>query len=133
MTKKSDRDAVINAFRKYARLGLHNRKLNPIQAYRAICGSCFSGSARLDLLAVSDTLRLLEINGDNDIISAVYAVYFATASHRLRKSEISNRIRRYAIESYCDERTVYRRLSVARDYYIRIRRNVGLFNEKCEL
>lgn len=133
MKEKTGRDTVIEAFRRYARLGLHYRKLNPIQAYRAICGCCTSESVRLDLIAVSDTLRLLEINGDTDIISSVFAVYFATASHRLKKSEMSRRIRRYAFENYCDERTVYRRLSTARDYYEKIRKNVGLFNEKCGL
>ncbi len=120
---KEAKNKAISAFRKYARYGLHKRKLSPFEVYRVISGCCSSESARLDLLAVYDTIRLLSLCGEDEILTAIHAVYFSTASHRIRKSEISEKIRRYAVDFYCDERTVYRRLTVARKYYSALRQD----------
>lgn len=124
MKKDCQRDEVALVFRKYARFGLDRRGLDPLRIYKLI-DVCFSSErARLDMLAVFDTVRLLELNGEGDCSDAVRAVYFATAKRRAAKNEITWRIRRYAMESYCDERTVYRRLARARELYLKIRREL---------
>jgi len=86
---------------------------------RGIC----SDSAALDMLAVFDTLRLLEFLGDMIALRAVRDIYFATAGSKPHSNEITLRIRRLADELHCDDRTVYRRLKKARDMweYLRAR------------
>ena len=126
MVKNVERDEIMRTFRKFARLGLAREYLNPLRVYKIIDACCTAKKSKLDMIAVYDTLRLLELNGSPEIVSAVREIYFSTASHRLAKNEISLRICRYAVDNYCDERTVYRRLTKARQTYIKIRNNVGL-------
>ncbi len=116
MTEKAAR-----AFRNYARLGLAGSR-SSIETVCKIRGIC-SDSAALDMLAVFDTLRLLEFLGDKIALHAVRDIYFATARAKLHSNEITLRIRRLADEMHCDERTVYRRLKKARDMweYLRAR------------
>ena len=121
MKKDVKKDEAAISFRKYARFGLDRRGLDPLRIYKVI-EVCFSAEkTRLDMLAVHDTMRLLELNGEGECADAVRAVYFATAKRRAAKNEITWRIRRYAMESYCDERTVYRRLARARELYLKVR------------
>lgn len=100
------------AFRNYARLGLceSSSALDIVCKIRGICGD----SAALDMLAVFDTLRLLEMMGETDALRAVRDIYFATAKKKIHANEITLRIRRLADELHCDDRTVYRRLEKAR-------------------
>ena len=71
MQKNDKRNEIIRAFRKFARLGLDNETLNPIQVYKKINIICVSRRSRLDMLAVYDTIRLCFLNGEMDIIDAV--------------------------------------------------------------
>ena len=116
MTEKAAR-----AFRNYARLGLVGSRsaIDTVCRIRGIC----SDSAALDMLAVFDTLRLLEFLDDMIALRAVRDIYFATAGSKLHSNEITLRIRRLADEMHCDDRTIYRRLKKARDMweYIRAR------------
>ena len=116
MTEKAAR-----AFRNYARLGLVGSRsaIDTVCKIRGICND----SAALDMLAVFDTLRLLEFLGDMIALRAVRDIYFATAGSKLHSNEITLRIRRLADEMHCDDRTIYRRLKKARDMweYIRAR------------
>ena len=109
------------AFRSYARLGLIGSR-SAIETVCKIRGIC-NDSAALDMLAVFDTLRLLEFLGDTIALRAVRDIYFATAKTKLKSNEITLRIRRLADEMHCDDRTVYRRLKKARDMweYLRAR------------
>ena len=114
MTEKAER-----VFRTYARLGLcrYQSILDTVCRIRGIC----SDSAVLDMLAVFDTLRLLEFLGDSIALRAVKDVYFSTAGKKLRANEITLRIRRLADEMHCDDRTVYRKLKKARELWAFIR------------
>ena len=69
-----------------------------------------------ELIAVYETVKFLEISGKGECLDALYGIYFALSSKAVRKSEVSERILRYASDNYCDERTVYRRLS----YVVRV-------------
>lgn len=107
------------AFRDYARLGLCSSK-SALETVCRIRGLC-SDAGVLDMLAVFDTLRLLEVSGEAIALRAVREIYFATAKRKPHSNEITLRIRRLADEAHCDDRTVYRHLRKARDlwYYIR--------------
>ena len=120
---KNDKTAIVSAFRKYSRLGLENKYLSPFDAYDRIRGVCKTKSEALDLLAVYDTMRLLRISKKNEVIKAVYAVYFCKLGRNPKKNEISDRVLRHAMENYCDERTVYRQLEYARKVYKMLRSN----------
>ncbi len=126
MTRDDKRNEIIRTFRKFSRLNLDNERLNPIQAYRRIDALCSSRRSKLDMLAVHDTMRLLLLGGEERVCDAVRAVYFADGSCRLSRNEISRRIARAALEGYCDERTVYRRLERARELYSSLRKCEGL-------
>ena len=114
-------ERAARAFRNYARLGLVGSRsaIDTVCKIRGIC----SDSAALDMLAVFDTLRLLEFLDDMIALRAVRDIYFATAGSKLHSNEITLRIRRLADEMHCDDRTIYRRLKKARDMweYIRAR------------
>lgn len=114
-------ERAARAFRNYARLGLVGSRsaIDTVCKIRGIC----SDSAALDMLAVFDTLRLLEFLGDMIALRAVRDIYFATAGSKLHSNEITLRIRCLADEMHCDDRTVYRRLKKARDMweYLRAR------------
>ena len=127
MVKDDKRNEIIRIFRKYARLGLARERVNPIQKYKIIDACLLSRRSKLDMLAVSDLLRLLEIAGEDEILRAIEEIYFATAKQRISKKEISERVRRLAFECFCDERTIYRRLERAREMYEKIRAREGLF------
>ena len=126
MEKTEKRNEIIHIFRKYARLGLDDHDLNPIQTYKKIELCCISRRARLDMMAVFDMLRLLELSGDADTLEAVRYVYFEGKTFRLTKAEISSRVSHVANKTYCDNRTVYRRLEKARALYEKIRDKEGL-------
>ena len=121
MKKDIMTERAARAFRNYARLGLVGSRsaIDTVCKIRGIC----SDSAALDMLAVFDTLRLLEFLDDMIALRAVRDIYFATAGSKLHSNEITLRIRRLADEMHCDDRTIYRRLKKARDMweYIRAR------------
>lgn len=126
MEKDEKRKETIRVFRKFARLGLDDERINPIQAYRRIDVLCSSRRAKLDMLAVYDALRLLNLGGEEKVYEAVRDVYFEDPGARLNKNEVSRRVARASIEYFCDERTVYRRLERARSLYSQLREKEGL-------
>lgn len=129
MEKKDKRNETIRAFRKYARLGLDAEMLSPIQIYKKIDILCVSHRSRLDMQSVYDTLRLLWLNGESEIISAIKCVYFEGNAYRMTKYDIGARVLSLAQSNHCDERTIYRRLERARAIYEKIRERQGLIND----
>ena len=129
MDEKYTRNEIIRIFRKFARLGLANERLNPIQVYKKIEMLCVSRRSRLDMFAVYDTLRLLYLNHEHEIIEAIFKVYFDGMAYRLTKQEKGARVIKLAMESHCDDRTVYRRLEKARNLYKQVRDSEGLIDD----
>ncbi len=115
MKKDIMKEKAAQAFRSYARLSLCNcnSALQVLCRIRGVCGD----RTALDMLAVFDTLRLLELEGDTLALRAVKEIYFATARKCLYAGEVTLRIRRLAYEENCDDRTVYRRLGKAREVW----------------
>ena len=129
MQEEISKNEIIRIFRKFARLGLANERLNPIQVYKKIEVLCISRRSRLDMLAVYDTLRLLSLNREDEVIDAIFNVYFEGMAYRLTKHEKGARVLRLAQEQHCDNRTVYRRLEKARKLYVDIRQREGLLED----
>jgi hypothetical protein len=117
MKKDVSSERAIGAFRTYARLGLNREEsaLGIISRIRGICGE----SAALDMLAVFDTLRLLEISGETLVLRAVKEIYLYPRTYK--KNELTLRVRRLAYELHCDDRSIYRYLKKARDLWIALR------------
>ena len=126
MVKNEKRNEIVRIFRKYARMGLADARLNPIQAYKKIDILCTSRRNKLDMLSVYDTLRLLFLDGDEETLDALFKVYFSGRQYRLSGREMSERVARLAKEQYCDDRTIYRRLEKARKIYERVREREAL-------
>ena len=124
MRKSITTERAARAFRNYARLGLCGSH-SAIEVICRIRGAC-SDEAGLDMLAVFDTLRLLEAAGEKDSLMAIKEIYFSTATERLRANEISLRILRLSHELHCDERTVYRRLERVRSLWHSLRSGSNL-------
>ena len=129
MHKNEKRNEIIRVFRKFARLGLDSEMLSPIQVYKKIDVLCVSRRSRLDMLSVFDTMRLLWLNGETEIIESVRRVYFEGKAYRLTKYDIGARVLSLAQSKHCDERTIYRRLERARAIYEKIREREGLIND----
>ncbi|MBO5716491.1 MAG: hypothetical protein J6S23_08905 [Clostridia bacterium] len=129
MDEKYTRNEIIRIFRKFARLGLANERLAPIQVYKKIETLCISRRSRLDMLAVYDTLRLLKLNGEEEILKAVFEVYFEGDSYRSTKQERGVNVLRLATKEHCDDRTIYRRLERARAFFERVRKVEGLIDD----
>lgn len=129
MENTEKRNEIIRIFRKYARLGLDSPRHNPIQIYKKIDVLCVARRSKLDMFAVYDTLRLLELNGDEETLKALRSIYFEGRAYRLTKYEMGRRVCALANELYCDDRTIYRRLEKARELYEKIRSREGLIND----
>jgi hypothetical protein len=113
------REEEIRAFRRYARLGLH-KESDPISVINRIRKNSSEEVAR-DLLAVWDTLRLLEAMGKSDAAQAVRSVYFLASEMQFHAKDITYLIINVSRELHCDDRTVYRRLREARELWRRLR------------
>ena len=124
------RDAVnpgaARAFRRYAMYGFHKRRMKVFEAYASIRGIMPDETRALDMLTVFDTLRLLSASGQSECVRAVRDIYFANRGRAMKKNELTLRVRRHAIENYCDERTVWRRLLRARELYTVLRAKTEL-------
>lgn len=124
MTENDTRQEIIRVFRRYEGLGLAREGLDPVHAYKRIEVLCASRRSRLDMLALYDTLRVLYLTGEDDVLCAIKEVYFGEPRRRITASVISDRVLRCALSHYCDERTVYRRLKKARELYEKIRKSL---------
>ena len=72
------------------------------------------------MLAVADTVRLLSAQGREDVCRAVELVYFRPVHGRLHARDVTENVLYAARVLHCDERTVYRRLALARALWRRI-------------
>lgn len=113
---KRDRDRATEAFRRWARAGCP--ELDKIR----------DGRGAEDLracVAVFDVLGHSQQRRTNfpafEIERAVRDVYMEDPGRKLRKSELSMRVRRVAFCLCADERTVYRWLSTARRMWAEFR------------
>jgi len=120
---------VALAFRKYARYGFHRAELNIFEMCDLVRGATANPESAAEMIAVYQTVLALESTDRGETADALRAVYFKYADRPLKKNEISWRVRRFATESYMDERTVYRHLRVAKTLFLKFYEN-GIKNIK---
>ena len=110
MKKDLIRDYATEAFRTYARMGC------PAEAVH-------SGDSALvaDMAAVRETLRRFEGEGNEGIVAAVRAVYFASPSVELGRGDVGARVASFAAGYHISEREVYRWLRKARLCFAKVR------------
>ena len=119
MKRIQERNRMICAFVMYARLRIADGCFDRLSIYRRIDGICGNNKAlAADLWAVHEMLLLLSINGDEETLTVVKEIYLNPFGKRtdmkIKKSDVSNIILRFATENYMDVRTVYRRLQKAK-------------------
>ena len=108
---------AVSAFRKYARYGYDKVGIDIFEMCEIALGATSERQQAAELVAVYQTLRALEYSGREETAEAVRAVYFSLPERPLKKNEVSLRVRRFASESYMDERTVYRHLKAAKELF----------------
>lgn len=120
--KTRDRRYITEAFRRWARLGCPGPE--------GIRGRRDAG----DLLACAAVFVMLEERAADDgrrknrtetmIAEAIRAVYMVQPDRPLRRSDITLRVRRFAVERYAGERTVYAWLASGRALWESVRKTV---------
>ncbi len=106
MKKDLIRDYATEAFRLYARMGC--------PSLREIGGE---GATAADLRAVCEVLRILSLQGKEEVIAAVRAVYFVAPRQEIERGSISARVEAFAVGLPAAPSTVYRWLRTARDLF----------------
>lgn len=110
MKKDLIRDYATEAFRLYARMGC--------PSLREIGGE---GATAADLRAVCEVLRILALQGKEEVIAAVRAVYFVAPRQEIERGSISARVEAFAVGLPAAPSTVYRWLRTARDLFGKVR------------
>jgi len=113
-------DRAVRAFISYGRLCPDAGELSYFDLCERLRGSMKDEVSALRMLAVYDTLRLLEADGKGLSADAVRAVYLENPSRVMRKNEISFRVVKFAAQSYMDVRTVWRRIAEAKELYLKL-------------
>lgn len=137
MKKDYIRDYVTEAFRFWAASGCPTYKQAADRIYEKVLRENEGDPERavvlaekavtdaspelLDILAATDTLKLLTEHGRPDIAQAVVAVYCFDSKRRVRRGEISRRVVQFSMAAHVSERSVYRDLAKARALYASIR------------
>lgn len=117
--KDNIRDYTVAMFRFYSACGCPNaEQINNLRTQ-------LSTAAILDLVAVDNTLRILALS-DEVAVLAVREIYFPLPQRELHKKEISQRVIKFSIDNYVEERTVWRRLKFARQLCAE-QRNLNIF------
>lgn len=111
------RDRAVAYFRKFAVICPDADRISYFSLCDRLRGACRTEAASLRLLAVYDTLRFLRATGHSETAEAVEAVYMVDGAKAPGKNEISCRVRRFAESHSMDDRTVWRRLSDAKELY----------------
>ena len=122
----------VSAFRKYARYGFDKAGLDIFEICDLARGAAPSQESALALVAVYQTMQMLECHGRKESADVVRAVYFSYPNRPIKKNEISWRVRRFAHESYMDERTVYRHLRAAKELFLNFYEKGVNFSKKFE-
>ncbi|MBO4212576.1 MAG: hypothetical protein J5894_00500 [Clostridia bacterium] len=111
------RDSSTIAFRKYARLCRDADEISYFSLSARLKGCCKTEREALKILAVKDLFDMLRASGKSETVDAVKAAYFVDFGRTPRKSDVSDRVRKFAFEHNMDDRTVFRRIEEAKKLY----------------
>lgn len=120
MARSLRRLEMLQAFRKYARLGLSRTQTPTHLIYARLRGVSRTEREARNLLAVYDTVRLLRLER-SPALQVVYDILFDPLLPFRRKNEMTWAVRRYAAARHYDERTVYRQLERIERMYLSLR------------
>lgn len=133
MKKESAMDYAVGAFRYWAELGCPSYEEAAARVRSDALGKYgdradFAESAMADaapglydILACEVTFREFERRGDELFCDAVREVYMVSPGRRIRRGELSARVRAFACARYLSERQVYYYLSRARREFLQNR------------
>ena len=123
---KRDRDRATAAFRRWARAGCPDAEeiRNRQHAGRRSQSDLLACALVFALLSDPEFRARSNAAEGREIMAAVRAVYMADPGRELRRSEISGRVTRFALDHYTAERTVYYWLRRARDLWRHARAEV---------
>lgn len=116
---KRDRDRATEAFRRWARAGCPS--IWEIRQDGSDTEKDFRACASVFAMLRKDETWGRENNASAEIRRAVEEVYMEHPERRLRRNEVSMRVRRVACEQYVSERVVYRWLAKARTLWWKFR------------
>ena len=111
------RDSSTIAFQKYARLCRDADEISYFSLSARLKGCCKTQREALKILAVKDLFDMLTASGRSETVDAIKEVYCSNFGKTPRKSEISDRVRKFALEHNMDDRTVFRRIEEAKKLY----------------
>ena len=125
MRLHSDRIFIAKALKKYARLGLMDKRMGEYEKIIIIKGFSRNESELYDLVAVSDMLKMISALGREEELRAFVALYMNGRGMRIvrHKNDVSNNALRFALKNHLDVRTVYRRAAYIEALYLKIREN----------
>lgn len=130
MKKESATDYAVGAFRYWAGFGCPTYEEAAARVRSEACDKYGSREELIenamadaapglyDILACEVTFRRFEESGDSLICDAVRDVYMVSPSRRIRRGELSARVRAFACARYLSERQVYYYLSRARREFL---------------
>ena len=113
-------DVAAKAFLRYAAYGFDRLERDAFDMLDSIRGCTANREEAGRMLAVYDTLRLLDYEGRREELLALREVYFRGAGRRLRRNDITWRVQRFATDHFMDARTVYRRLARVKRLYFTV-------------
>lgn len=117
-----DRRHITEAFRKWARLGCPGPEGIRGRRDAGDLMACAAVFAMLMERAADDGRR--KNRPDAMIAEAIRAVYMTQPERPVRRSDITLRVRRFAVEQYTGERTVYAWLATGRAMWESVRKTM---------
>ena len=122
MNKAMGRRRLARTFEKYIRLGLYDSSLDVFTVCQRIKMSCMTSDSARDLFAVWELIRLLKIEEKREELMIFCEIYHA--SRKKYSGSIKDAVIASSMKHFCDERTIYRKLSYVEDRYYKIRSGI---------
>lgn len=117
--KKRDRNRATEAFRRWARAGCPGH--HQIRQDGSDTERDFRACASVFMMLEREKAWGRENSAASEIRRAVTEVYMVDPERRMRRQEVTMRVRRFAVENFVSERQVYIWLAKAREMWWRCR------------
>ena len=123
MREKKEIKELEKVLKCYFRLGLDSRRLSFFQVADRIRGYSAGNERRVrELVAIYELLRFLRVCGKDELLEVIYYIAGNNAvgvPHKYRAGDRRS-VLAYSQKSYCDQRTVYRRIDSIAGLYERL-------------
>lgn len=122
MNKAMGRRLLARTFEKYIRLGLYDSSLDVFTVCQRIKMSCMTSDSARDLFAVWELIRWLRAEGKREELMIFCEIYHV--ARRKYGTNIKDAVIASSMKHFCDERTIYRKLSYVENRYYQIRNSI---------